>query len=175
MADEVRRTATSAIVDAAITTLITNGSSLTAMKGSLDLWTTSTKDVGNAWLHDGDPALEQAIANCNSTKALDDFFKTMDKWPLEAWSMDLITELQAKIAGNWDENKSGVWNGMTSQESSLIQATSGQNTAVGDAQAKSAQSALQNASAAGQPATDAGNAALGLLSNGSSVQAQISA
>ena len=176
MADEVRRpTATSNFVKAVTEVLITNGSSLTTMSGTLNLWKDSTLDIGDAWLHDGDPELEAAINNLNSTKALDDFFKTMSKWPLDSWSMDLITDLQAKIAGNWDENKSGVWNGMTSQQSSLIQATSGQNTAVGDAQGKSAQSALQNATAAGQPATDAGNAVLGVLTNGSSVQAQISA
>ena len=48
MADEVRRpTATSNFVKAVTEVLITNGSSLTTMSGTLNLWKDSTLDIGN--------------------------------------------------------------------------------------------------------------------------------
>ena len=174
MADQLTRpSATSTVINAAVTTLTGASGSLTAMYGAMDLWKSTTLAIGNEWLHGGDPELANAIDNLNSTQALDNFFKTMDKYPLDSWSMDLITELQSKIAGNWDKDKSGMWNGQTSQQSSLIQATSGQNTAVGDSQARAAQSALQNASSAPESAKKTGDDVIGLLVSGANAQSGI--
>ena len=163
-----------------IETLMTNGNSLPADLNEQNLWEDSTQNIGNDWLHGSTPLTqgEQTLANDINglTSAnIDGFFGNIANYPIIDWTSDLITTLQGKVALLWDKDKSGIWNSMASQESSLVQSSSASDTATGDSESKSAQSTLQNATTAGQPASNAGDSIAGLFKNGSSVQAQISA
>lgn len=179
-------------INAVCEVLNTNCNSLVTDNANANVWSKSTLDIGDAWLTapvhtdpKDDNALQLAIADLQSGKlSLKDFFAQLasksNPYPIDVWSMDLVSQLQGIIASD-DPNKNPddkdiltVWNGMITQYSSLIQSQSGQETSTGDAENKTCQSALQNASSAGQPATNAGDSMMGLLSNGSSVQAQIS-
>jgi hypothetical protein len=179
--------AISNFVNAVCEVLNTNCNSLITENANANVWSKSTLDIGDAWLNVDPTAqndLQKAIAALLSGKLhLKDFFNNLNNkmYPLPQWSMDLVSQLQGIIASDDptknpdDKDLIPIWNGTVSQYASLIQSTSGQNTSTGDAENKACQSALQNASSAGQPATNAGDSMIGLLSNGSSVQAQISA
>lgn len=187
--------ATSGFVDAVCEVISTNNRSLTTMSDLSSVWSESTLEIGNQWIHGSElpggreAELKKRIEDINSLEALDSFMseiapdpgKEPEPWPgyeNTLWSLNMIKTLQSRIAQYWedDENgngRSGTWNGVASQMGSLIQSMSAQNTSTGDAQSKACQSALQNGSSAAQPASNAGDAVLGLLSNGSSVQSQI--
>ncbi len=182
-------------INAVCEVLNTNCNSLVTDNANANVWSKSTLDIGDAWLTaNSDPnkqnvlqtdiikllsAAKDPINDEVLSQALHTFFDSLKnkKYPLPMWSMDLISQLQGVIGSSTidkDKDILTVWNGMITQYSSLIQSQSGQETSTGDAENKTCQSALQNASSAGQPATNAGDSMMGLLSNGSSVQAQIS-
>jgi hypothetical protein len=181
-------------VSAVCEVLNTNCNSLVTDNANANMWSKSTLDLGDAWLTaDPDPhhqnQLQTDIALLeakppNPTMTLAQFFANLtaspSHYPLSMWSMDLVLKVQGVLAvadPNDPHNKDKIsgWNGVITQYSTLIQSTKEQDTSTGDSENKACQSALQNASSAGQPATNAGDSILGLLSNGSSVQAQISA
>ncbi len=173
-------------VSAVCEILNTNCESLVTDNANANVWSKSTLDIGDAWLtadpNDKDNTLQSDIAKVvKGDMTLDAFFALLTGkpgYPLNDWSMDLITQLQGAISNDTtdgDKDKIQGWNGIVSSYSSLIQSTKDQDTSTGDSENKACQSALQNASSAGQPATNAGDSIIGLLSNGSSVQAQISA
>jgi hypothetical protein len=177
--------ATSSFVDAVCLVLITNNRTLTTQSETSKMWNESNKNIGENWISGGNPDL---IAQLNKLTPdnLVDFMdgkgifegKGRDHWKVEDWSMDLLTKLLGVIAGVKDDkqkDKIGLWNGVVTNLQSLIQSTMAQNTSTGDSASKACQSALQNASSAGQPASNAGDSVIGVLSNAASAQAQISA
>ncbi|HSX38093.1 MAG TPA: hypothetical protein VLE95_04600 [Chlamydiales bacterium] len=186
---------TSVFTNAVIEVLQANTGSLSALNAISNLWSTSTQNIGNNWLEFQDnmgteatkgkpkPAagsLDEAIweveNNINNMK-LSDIFSNLTQYSVNDWCMDAVTTLQSLVAAQWGtySDKAPIWNGILAQEATAVQSTSGQYTSTGDAEIKSCVSALQNASSAGQPVSDAGKAVIGVLSNGASAQGPIAA
>jgi len=176
-----------------------NSSAISAASNSLNWWTDSSQEKGNAWLHGNDQTPHTSDpahnaqdfvnwlltqVNSGTNDPLSKFFSQQGQggypWyfgsvmPIQDWCMDMITTMQTAIAtAKWDTNLSGTWNSMIGQQSSLVQAQQGLDTSTADAEAKACQSTLGSMGSAGSVCSSAGDAVTGVFSSGSSAQAMV--